>query len=74
MTAAAPLLIDAAQAASLCGLSRSTWFSMQSCGAIPAAVLRRGRLVRWSRQEIESWISAGCPSRDTWEIVKGSQR
>ena len=65
------LLIDAAQAAALCDVSRVTWFSWQASGLIPAAVLRRGRVVRWARQEIEAWISAGCPARDRWNVLRG---
>lgn len=68
-----PLLLDATTAAGLCGVSRRTWFSWQSCGAIPAAVLRRGRVVRWRREEIEAWVAAGCPARDRWQAMKGAK-
>ena len=74
IAASAPLLVDAADAAALCGVSRATWFSMQSCGAIPAAVLRRGRVVRWSYAEIVAWIAAGCPARDRWAVLNGRPR
>ena len=68
-----PLLVDAATAARLCGVSRATWYSWQASGAIPAAILRRGRIVRWRRSEIESWIAAGCPARDRWQAMKGTR-
>lgn len=70
-TAPAPLLLDAAACAALCSVSRATWFSWQASGLIPAAVLRRGRIVRWSRAEIEAWCNAGCPARDRWQVVRG---
>lgn len=68
-----PLLLDAEQAAALCSISRATWFHWQASGLIPAAVIRRGRVVRWSRAEIESWIAAGCPARDRWQTMKGAR-
>ena len=70
---AVPLLIDALECARLCGVSRVTWFAWQASGAIPAAVLRRGRVVRWSRQEVERWIAAGCPARDRWAVIRGAK-
>ena len=74
IAAPAPLLLDAAGAAALCSVSRATWFSMQAAGQIPAAVLRRGRVVRWSYAEIVAWIAAGCPARDRWAIISGRPR
>lgn len=60
-TADPPLLVDAAAAARLCGMSRSSWFTLQASGEIPKPVLRRARLVRWSRDSIIRWIERGCP-------------
>jgi predicted DNA-binding transcriptional regulator AlpA len=71
IAAPAPLLLDAAGAAALCGVSRATWFGWQAAGQIPVAVLRRGRVVRWSYAEIVAWIAAGCPARDRWRAVGG---
>jgi predicted DNA-binding transcriptional regulator AlpA len=73
IAAPAPLLLDAADAAALCGVSRATWFGWQAAGQIPVAVLRRGRIVRWSHAEIVAWIAAGCPARDRWQVMKGGR-
>ncbi len=71
--APAPMLLDASQAAALCGVSRATWFAWQAAGQIPSPVLRRGRVVRWDRREIEAWCAAGCPARDRWQVLKGAR-
>jgi predicted DNA-binding transcriptional regulator AlpA len=68
------LLLDAKRAASLCGVSRATWFSWQASGAIPLPALRRGRVVRWSARELTAWIEKGCPARDRWTAMKGAAR
>ena len=59
------LLIDAAEAAKLVAVSRSTWFALAASGRTPAAV-RLGRCVRYRRQEVLDWIRAGCPCRNRW--------
>ncbi len=65
------ILLDARAAAKLCGVSRATWFSWQAAGLIPLPTLRRGRVVRWLRSEIEAWCKAGCPAHDRWQAMKG---
>lgn len=69
-----PLLVDARQCAALCGVSRATWYAWQAGGAIPLPTMRRGRVVRLSRREIEAWIAAACPARDRWQVLKGERR
>lgn len=40
---------------------RNVW-RLRDVGDLPAAV-RIGRLVRWPRKLIDSWIADGCPKR-----------
>ena len=72
--APAPLLVDAAQAAALCGVSRATWFSWQAAGRVPAPALRAGRVVRWSVDEVRRWIEAGCPSVERFAVLTAGGR
>lgn len=72
--AAAPLLVDAAQAAALCNVSRATWFNWQASGQIPLPCLSKGRVRRWARQEIESWILAGTPPLSRWTVLRGARK
>ena len=56
-----PLLIPAAEVAHLLNISKRTLWRLLSAGKLPAPV-RLGNAVRWRRDEIEQWISQGCPS------------
>lgn len=62
---AAARLVTAAEAAEVCGISRSTWWARHADGSIPLPV-RIGRCTRWRRQELLDWIRAGCPARRIW--------
>ena len=63
------LLLDAAQAAALCSLSKATWHRLDALGRIPAPItLCRRKL--WSRAELNAWVLAGCPIRPKWEKLK----
>lgn len=66
-----PLLISAGDAASMCGRSERTWRAWDSAGWIPQPV-RIGRSTMWRRDELQEWITAGCPRRDDWEIRRQS--
>ena len=66
----AALLVDAAGAARLLGMGRTSFFGLVSAGRVPRAVLRAGRIVRWDVQELRAWIHAGCPPRDRWEAER----
>ncbi len=61
-----PLLVDAKEAARMCGISISTWHTLVAAGKTPAPV-RLGRSVKWRRDELVAWIAAGCPARDKWD-------
>lgn len=67
-----PLLIRDEQCAHLAGISRATWWKLDSTGQVPACV-KLGRSTRWRRQEIGAWIKAGCPSREVWEQMNGER-
>jgi predicted DNA-binding transcriptional regulator AlpA len=65
-----PLLLTAAQAAELCGLSLATWYRMASAGRCPAPVRLSRGCVRWRAEELRDWINAGCPDRRIWEAQR----
>ncbi|MCH8150028.1 MAG: helix-turn-helix domain-containing protein [Planctomycetes bacterium] len=64
-------LLPAAQAAEQLNISERHLWNLHSRGHLPEPV-RLGRSVRWRRDELEAWIRAGSPSRDRWELIKGS--
>lgn len=64
-----PLLVGAAEAARLVGLSRSSWCKHDSSGRVPRA-LRIGARKLWSVDELRDWIAAGAPGRSRWEELR----
>lgn len=65
------LTLDSRGAARLLGISRSSFWKLNSAGKVPAPI-RLGRATRWSRRELGLWLEAGAPSRERWEEMKGS--
>jgi len=72
-TGQTPLLVDAREAARLCGLGMTLWYSLLSAGRIPEP-LRFGRAVRWRVDELRAWLDAGAPSRDRWAAMRKGGR
>lgn len=64
----ATLLLEVREAAALVGVSRSTFWKLHSSGRVPLPVRLGGRVVRWRREELQAWVSAGCPPRDHWKF------
>lgn len=64
------ILVDANGAAALSSVSRSTWLNWNSTGQCPRAIHLGGRVL-WSRQCIEEWALAGCPSREQMQEARG---
>ena len=60
------LLVDAKEAARLCGIGLLTWYTLASIGKTPNP-LRLGRRVLWRRNELLAWVDAGLPPRHNWE-------
>jgi predicted DNA-binding transcriptional regulator AlpA len=42
--------------------------------ALMPAPMRLGKLLRWSKEEITSWLDAGAPDREQWNQVKAQQQ
>ena len=60
-TQAETLLLAAGDVAELLAVSRLTIFRWRAAGRLPPP-LKIGRVVRWRRLEIETWLAAGCPT------------
>jgi len=66
-------LLSAEDLAKMLSLSRRQIFRLNSSGRIPASV-RIGGAVRWRLEEdIQPWITMGCPSRQEFEARKGAE-
>jgi predicted DNA-binding transcriptional regulator AlpA len=68
-----PLLVDAKQAAILCGISPASWHRLRSAGKIGPGPVRLGGRVLWRRAEIEAWVTGGCLDQQTWKVLQASQ-
>lgn len=64
----APLLVDAATAAELCGISRSSWDRLTSRAANPRPV-RLGGSIRWRVSDLQLWTTHRCPARAEFESL-----
>lgn len=51
--------VTASQAAELHGVHRATIYRWMTRGIFPAPTVKKGRTVRWSRAEVETW---SCPA------------
>jgi predicted DNA-binding transcriptional regulator AlpA len=68
-----PLAVDARRLAKLLCLGLRTVRSMDAAGRLPAAVRLNARKV-WIVTEIRRWLAAGCPDRETWDVMKNATR
>jgi predicted DNA-binding transcriptional regulator AlpA len=68
-----PLLVDAREAAALCGIGRTLWLQLASAGRVPMPV-RLGRRTLWRAEELAEWVAAGCPARDRWTALREKPR
>ena len=66
------LLLSARDTAAALSISVSTLYCWQSSGRIPAPIRISGRVL-WARGELMAWISAGCPSRVKWEMLREAE-
>jgi predicted DNA-binding transcriptional regulator AlpA len=50
----------------VCGISRAQWFKLASSGRTPLPVRLGTRRPVYLIAELESWLKAGAPDRQTW--------
>ena len=64
------LLVGAAEAAELCGVSKRHWLSLDSAGKIPLSVKLGSRRL-WSVDSLRQWVQQGCkPRGDDVELME----
>ena len=64
-----PLAFSAADLARRLDVSLRHLRRLDSAGKLPKPV-RLGRSVRWPVAEIELWLRAGAPGRQSWEAMR----
>ena len=55
-----PRLVDAGQAAAMCGLGRTQWDRLVAEGTAPQPIRHLGDVVLWPVAELDRWIAEGC--------------
>jgi predicted DNA-binding transcriptional regulator AlpA len=63
------LVLTADQAAAMFQKSVRTWRTWDSAGRIPRPIYI-GRATYWHPEELQAWVAAGCPDRETWEAMQ----
>jgi predicted DNA-binding transcriptional regulator AlpA len=63
-----PLLLRAEQAAALCGLACSTWYSLMAIGQTPPSI-KLGKARLWRLDVLRKWTELNCPPIDKFEIL-----
>ena len=58
-----PVLVNAATAAAMSGVSLRHWWALDAAGKTPTSVCL-GRRRCWHVRTIEAWAAGGCPARD----------
>lgn len=66
-----PLAVSAKELANMLNVSLRQIWRLNATGKLPRP-LRLGGSVRWSRKELEAFIEAGAPDRETWEAMKAN--
>lgn len=70
-----PLLVNAKQAAKLCGMSLSGWYDFANAGMTPPSIYLGKRCRRWSVADLRKWCELGCPnSKKFIKVAKGIRR
>lgn len=65
-----PLLLQAKEAAGLCGIGLRTWHTYRASGKLPPSYRIAGRRI-WKRRDIERWIEWDFPCLDNFiELLK----
>ena len=64
-------LLSVSQVSKLTKLSERTIWRMISENRTPA-IVRVGRSVRFMASDVDAWIKAGCPNRETFEIQQAA--
>ncbi len=68
-----PLAVGANGVAKMFSSGLRTVRAWDAAGKLPRPA-RIGAKVLWSVPELRAWLAAGCPDRETWEVLKKTSR
>lgn len=64
------LAIPAAELAERLNISERHLWGMHKAGRLGPQPLAFGRAKRWPVAEVEAWLAAGAPDRETWRAMR----
>lgn len=64
------LTVPAKELAAMLGISLRQVWRLNSAELLPRPIYLGGSC-KWLRKEIEAFLEAGCPDRESWEARKG---
>ena len=64
------LLVDRKQAAKMAAVSLATWDRMTAAGKTPRPIRFSHGCIRWRVSDLEAWVNAGCPNRQTFDLLQ----
>ncbi len=56
----------------VCGISRGQWFKLAASGRTPLPVRLGTRRPVYLIDELDSWLRAGAPDRQTWQRLQSA--
>jgi len=68
-----PLLVSISDAALMLGISKPLLYQMIADGRFGLMGIRFGRKRLFAVGELKSWVQAGCPCREKWLKIQGTQ-
>lgn len=66
LLSAQPLLLSAADAGRVLGISERHFYGLHSTGRLGPLPVKLGKRTLWSRIELEEWVASKCPCRQDW--------
>jgi predicted DNA-binding transcriptional regulator AlpA len=61
-----PILVNSETAATMLGISKRHFDSLERGGKIGPMPAKLGGRVLWCADTLRSWAAAGCPAREQW--------
>jgi predicted DNA-binding transcriptional regulator AlpA len=55
----------------VCDISRAQWFKLSASGRTPLPVRLGTRRPVYLLDELQAWLRAGAPDRQTWQRIRG---
>jgi predicted DNA-binding transcriptional regulator AlpA len=73
VAAVEPLLVPAAEAARLCGVSEATWWRLHAAAKVPRPT-KLGNRTLWATGTLRDFVALNCPPRKEFEAILAARQ